>query len=77
MVLDPVTRQAINATVDHDNVKDAYASFFKLMGIDQGLASKMDATPSESMYWLSSQEMAKFRLAKDSSARVEAKKKRN
>ncbi|CAN1557755.1 COG3904 Predicted periplasmic protein [Rhabdaerophilaceae bacterium] len=76
VVLDPLTREAVNATVDHDNVKEAYASFFKLMGIDQGLASKMDATPSESMYWLSSQEMAKFRLAIDTSARSNTKKKR-
>jgi hypothetical protein len=76
-VLDPITRQAINATVDHDNVKEAYASFFKMMGIDAGLASKMDATPSESMYWLSPAEMGRYRLARDSSQRADRQPKRN
>jgi hypothetical protein len=62
--------------VDHENVKEAYASFFKMMGIDAGLASKMDQTPSETMYWLSPAEMGRFRLARDSSQRSKRQPKR-
>jgi hypothetical protein len=68
-VLDPVTRQQVNGTVDNTNVKAAYASFFRQMGVSQGLADVMDKTDSSSMYWLSEQEMARFKLAQNASSR--------
>jgi hypothetical protein len=68
-VRDPVTRQVVNGRVNNDDVKSAYAAYFKQMGVAQGLAEVMDKTDSGSMYWLSAQEMTKFKLAQDASKR--------
>ena len=68
-VRDPVTRQVVNGRVNNDDVKSAYVSYFKQMGVGQGLADLADKTESGSMYWLSAQEMAKFKLAQDATKR--------
>lgn len=68
-VLDPLTRQSVSGTVDNAGVKSAYASYFKQMGVGQGLADVMDKTDSSTMYWLSEQEMSKFKLAVNVSRR--------
>lgn len=65
-VRDPTTRAIVNGKVLHDEVKDDYIRFFRQMGIDPRLTDLIDKTPSEQVYWLSPQEMAKFRLARDS-----------
>ncbi len=68
-VRDPTTRAVVSGRIEHDDVKSAYARYFKLMGIDQSLSQVMDKTPSESMYWLTPAELGKFRLARDSSTK--------
>lgn len=68
-VRDPTTRAIVNGKVPHDEVKDDYIRFFRQMGIDPRLTDLIDKTPSEQIYWLSPQEMAKFRLARDSAGR--------
>ena len=68
-VLDPVTRQQVNGKVDHDNVRQAYLSYFGKMGISQELADVISRTSSEGMHWLSAEEMSKYRLAQDASSR--------
>jgi hypothetical protein len=76
VVLDPTTRLPINGTINHDDVSQAHIAYFRRMGIDPGLVSKMDATPSEQIYWFSESEMAKFRLARTTSSTGQAKKRR-
>jgi hypothetical protein len=39
------------------------------MGVNHALTALIDKTPSESIYWLSPQELAKYRLARDSSTK--------
>lgn len=68
-VRDPITRQVVNGRVNNDDVKTAYAGYFRQMGVSQGLADVMDKTESGSMYWLSAQEMTRFKLAEDASKR--------
>lgn len=68
VMLDPTTRTALNGKLEHDDVKAAYARYFKGMGIDQSLAVLMDKTPSEQMYWLSPAELGKYRLARDAAS---------
>ena len=68
-VRDPLTRELVNAKVNHDDVKTAYSSFFRQMGVDQGLASVMDRTESEGMHWLSPAELDRFRLARSAAKR--------
>lgn len=66
-VLDPTTRQPVNGKVDHDEVRNAYQQYFRKMGIDQGIVALIDRTSSDEIYWLSPEELAKFRLARDAS----------
>ena len=66
-VLDPTTRQPVNGKVDHDEVRTAYVQYFRKMGIDQGVVSLIDRTSSDEIYWLSPEELAKFRIARDAS----------
>ena len=68
-VRDPATRAVVNGKVLHDEVKDDYIRFFRQMGIDPRLADLVDKTPSEQIYWLSPQVMAKYRLARDSAGK--------
>lgn len=68
-VRDPATRAIVNGKIEHGEVKDDYIRFFRRMGVDPRLTDLIDKTPSESIYWLSPQEMAKFRLARDSAGR--------
>lgn len=75
-VLDPTTRQPINATINHDDVSQAHIAYFKQMGIDTGVVAKMDATPSEQIYWFSEAEMAKYKLARTTAAAGQPKAKR-
>lgn len=74
MVLDPTTRRPINATINHEDVSRAHIAYFKQMGIDSGVVAKMDATPSEQMYWFSEAEMAKFKLARTTASTGRAKR---
>jgi hypothetical protein len=73
-VLDPTTRLPINGTINHDDVNQAHIAYFRKMGIDTALVAKMDATPSEQMYWFSESEMAKFRIARSTSTTGKPKK---
>ena len=68
-VRDPSSRAVVSGTVEHGEVKDAYVSYFKKMGINPALTSLIDKTPSDSIYWLSPQELTKYRLARDSSTK--------
>lgn len=75
-VLDPITRQPVNATVDHESGHAFFRQFFRSMGVDNGVVEKLAATRSESMYWFSPAEMSRFRLARDSSRRGASERKR-
>ena len=68
-VRDPSSRAVVSGTVEHGEVRDAYVSYFRKMGVDAALTNLIDKTPSESIYWLSPQELAKYRLARDSSTK--------
>lgn len=69
-VLDPTTRRPVNATVDHDSGHAFFRQFFRTMGVDTGVVTKLAATESESMYWFSPAEMGQYKLARDSSTRA-------
>jgi hypothetical protein len=75
-VLDPTTRLPINGTVNHEDVSRAHIAYFRQMGIDASVVTKMDATPSEQIYWFSEPELAKFRLARSTATTGKAKPKR-
>ncbi|MCA3595976.1 MAG: hypothetical protein IOC59_08585 [Methylobacterium sp.] len=75
-VLDPLTRLPVNATVNHEAVSHAHTAYFRQMGIDTAVVAKMDATPSERIYWFSEPELAKFRLARSTASTGKAKPKR-
>lgn len=68
-VRDPTTRAIVNGKVPHDEVKDDYIRYFRQMGIDPRLTDLVDKTPSDQIYWLSPQELAKYRLARDSAGK--------
>jgi hypothetical protein len=69
-VLDPTTRQPINGTIDHEAGYAYFHKFFKEMGVDSpGIVSKIAATPSEKMYWFSTTELSRLRIARDLSSR--------
>lgn len=61
-VLDPITRQKVNGTVNHDANVDQHTQFFKLMGIDPALAQVINATPAETMRWLNADELKRYRV---------------
>lgn len=65
VILDPLTKTVLNGKIEHEDVKAAYAQYFKGMGVGQGLANLMDKTPPEQMYWLSPAELGKYRLARN------------
>lgn len=75
-VLDPITRQSMNATVDHESGHAFFRQFFRSMGVDNGVVAKLAETRSESMYWFSPAEMSQYRLARDSSSRPTGERKR-
>lgn len=68
-VRDPSTRAIVSGNVSHADVKSAYARYFRRMGVDQGLATVMDQTPSGDMRWLTPAELGRFRLARNAAAR--------
>lgn len=62
-VPDPAGGGRIVSTVNHDDVKNAYGRYFQTMGVSSQLATIMDKTPAESMYWLNNNELSKLKLA--------------
>jgi hypothetical protein len=64
-VLDPLTKTVLNGTIQHDEIRNAYARFFSKMGISPALSTLIDKTPTESVHWLTETELAGFRLARD------------
>lgn len=75
-VLDPMTRRPVNATIDHESGHDFFRKFFRSMGVDANVVTKLAATESESMYWFSPAELGQYKLARDSSARPAGGKKK-
>jgi hypothetical protein len=68
-IRDPTTRALVSGEVSHENVRNAYARYFRMMGVDQGLATVMDRTAADSMHWLSPAELGRFRLARNAATR--------
>lgn len=75
-VLDPTTRLPLNGAINHEDVSRAHIAYFKQMGIGTGVVAKMDATPSEEIYWFSETELATLRLARSTASTATQKKKR-
>lgn len=69
LVRDPSSREVVSGTIEHGEVRNAYNRYFKTMGINPTLTAVIDKTPSESIHWLSPQELSKYRLARDASTK--------
>ncbi|MCA0401139.1 MAG: hypothetical protein LCH38_10025 [Proteobacteria bacterium] len=65
-VLDPATRKNVSGTVDHAANVEQHVQFFRTMGVDPQLSKVIDDTPSETIRWLTPEEMKRYRLAQPS-----------